>query len=544
MSVACANDVVTAETLSLPLASLADLEAVEGMLVESSQQFVVTNLANYARFGELVVSSQLLYSPTHLFPADSEEAQVLVESNQRDAIVLDDLRNSTPESLDLPAGGFDATNPIRIGDTVTSVYGVVDFGFGNYRVRPVELPILEQTSQRTEAPEIEEGNLKIASFNVLNLFNGDGLGGGFPTSRGADTLEEYELQLQKITNAIVAIDADIIGLMEIENDGYDEQSAIAALVNSINATLGGNVYQFVDAGEAQGTDAISVGLLFKPSVVSLDGALNVLTSNNSIVDDSGAPLFDTESNRPSFAQQFLVNESDKTIVVNVNHLKSKGSGRNCTQPNDNDTLAGNCNVTRDRAAQALNVWLASLYQDTPIMIIGDLNAYAKEDPIQTLQAAGFVDVARELEGPLAYSYRFSGLLGSLDYALANELAFDAVVDVTEWHINADEFAGFDYSNTLPNSSTIKPSSYLNEGVYRSSDHDPVIVTLSLEADEAIFGDVNNDGAVNFRDYIAILRAYGAREGSRRFNPAADLDNSGRVTFRDILIWFFAYATNR
>jgi hypothetical protein len=240
----------------------------------------------------------------------------------------------------------------------------------------------------------------------------------------------------------------------------------------------------------------------------------------------------------------VLNESDKPFVVNVNHFKSKGSSSRCVQPGDNDGLQGNCNITRTRAAQALNIWLSEQFTDLPVMIIGDLNAYAKEDPIQTLLSAGFKDVARELDGPLAYSYRFDGQLGSLDYALANEKAFEAIVDVTDWHINADEYAGFDYSSTLPRSSVVKPAAFLSESVYRASDHDPVVVSLLLEADEPAFGDINADGAVDFKDYIIIIRAFGSSEGSSRFNPAADLDNSGRINFRDIFIWYFAYLSNR
>lgn len=542
MSSSCASDFASPVQLTLPIDF--ELESIENMLISNSATWYVSDSENYVKFAELVVSSSVLYTPTHLFAADSPEADALVEENSRNQIILDDLSNGTPTTLDLPVGGFDAFNPIRIGDEVSSVTGVIDFAFGNYRIRPSITPILEQTNVRTEVPEIEEGNLKIASFNVLNLFNGDGQGNDISSGRGADTQEEYERQLLKISNAIIAIDADVIGLMEIENDGYMPLSSIAQLVDSINAILGADVYRFVDAGEPQGTDVISVGILYKAETVDLEGALKVLTSDNSIKDENNQPLFDTSLNRPSFAQAFVHKESDKPFVVNVNHLKSKGSGSRCVQENDNGTIQGNCNVTRTRAAQALNIWLTAEFSDLPLMIIGDLNAYAKEDPIQTLVNAGFIDVARELEGPFAYSYRFDGKLGSLDYAMANQEAFEAIVDVTEWHINADEYAGFDYSSTLPFSSTIKPESFLSDSVYRASDHDPVIVSLRLEADAAAFGDLNEDGAINFRDYIIILRSFGAAEGSARYNPVADLDNSGRVTYRDIFIWYFAYLYSR
>jgi hypothetical protein len=544
ISSSCASNLASEVDLALPVAAGFDLESLENMLVRNADTWLVTELASYVRFGELVASSELLYTPTHLYAADSDEAIALVDKNSRNKIIVDDLTNGAPTSLDLPAGGFDANNPIRIGDSLTSVTGIIDFGFGNYRIRPVITPILEQTNFRTDAPELEEGNLKVASFNVLNLFNGDGLGNNIASGRGAETQQEYELQLLKITNAIIAIDADVIGLMEIENDGYDELSSIAQLVDSINASMGGEVYHFIDAVEPQGTDAISVGILYKTETVRPDAGLKVLNSDNSVKDENNEPLFDTSLNRPSFAQTFVLKESNKPFVINVNHLKSKGSSNRCVQPGDNDGLQGNCNVTRNRAAQALNIWLNEEFTDLPIMIIGDLNAYAKEDPIQTLVSAGFKDVARELEGPLAYSYIFDGQLGSLDYALANEKAFEAIVDVTEWHINAVEYAGFDYSSTLPRSSTAKPNEFLSESVYRASDHDPVIVSLLLEADKVIFGDLNADGSINFKDYIIIIRAYGSSEGSRRFNPAADIDNNGRVNFRDIFIWYFAYLYSR
>jgi hypothetical protein len=371
-STSCTSDKVSKVELALPLAAEFDLESIENMLVGNTDTWVVTDLASYVRFGELVVSAELLFTPTHLFAAGSAETKALVDKNRRNKIIVDDLTNGTPESLDLPIGGFDAINPIRIGDSLTSVTEVIDFGFGNYRIRPVITPILEQTNFRTDAPELEEGNLKVASFNVLNLFNGDGLGNNIASGRGAKTQQEYALQLLKITNAIIAIDADVIGLMEIENDGYNELSSIAQLVDSINTNSGAKVYRFIDAVEPQGTDAISVGILYKPETVRPDGALKVLNSDNSIKDENNAPLFDTSLNRPSFTQVFTLNQSDKPFVINVNHFKSKGSSNRCIHPGDNDGLQGNCNVTRTRAAQALNIWLNEQFIDLPLMIIGDL----------------------------------------------------------------------------------------------------------------------------------------------------------------------------
>lgn len=141
-----------------------------------------------------------------------------------------------------------------------------------FRLKP---RLFVASNPRTTAPEIAEGNLKVASLNVLNFFNGDGQGGGFPTPRGADNAEEYQRQLDKLVSAIMAMDADIVGLMEIENDGYDQNSAIAQLTDALNAQAGESVYGYVDAGGQLGTDAIAVGLLYKVDAVTPVGDVRV-----------------------------------------------------------------------------------------------------------------------------------------------------------------------------------------------------------------------------------------------------------------------------
>ena len=62
------------------------------------------------------------------------------------------------------------------------------------------------------------------------------------------------------------------------------------------------------------------------------------------------------------------------------------------------------------------------------LILGDLNAYAQEDPIQALEAAGYTDVAGSVLGEESYSYVFDGQVGTLDYILANGPAFGQVAE--------------------------------------------------------------------------------------------------------------------
>ena len=174
----------------------------------------------------------------------------------------------------------------------------------------------------------------------------------------------------------------------------------------------------------------------------------------------------------------------------VNHLKSKGS--ECGAGDDDTTTGqGNCNGTRTLAAQALADWLASDptdMADPDYLIIGDLNSYAMEDPIVALKNAGYTDLVNLVGGMDAYGYVFDGQLGYLDHALANPSLVPQVAGVVEWHINADEIPLFDYNDDVRDAgeyyayeeeSDVLPLYDANE--FRTSDHDPVLIGLNLDA---------------------------------------------------------------
>ena len=60
------------------------------------------------------------------------------------------------------------------------------------------------------------------------------------------------------------------GVQEVENNGFGADSAIAALVDALNAEAGAGTYAYVDPANAfVGTDAIMTGLIYKPDAVSL-----------------------------------------------------------------------------------------------------------------------------------------------------------------------------------------------------------------------------------------------------------------------------------
>ena len=346
---------------------------------------------------------------------------------------------------------------------------------GSYRVQPTQQPQFIAKNPRPAQPQAVDGRLRIASFNVLNYFNGDGRGAGFPTSRGADSLAEFNRQRDKIIAAILGADAHIIGLMEIENDGYDENSAIADLVAGLNAASpDGDRYAYIDPRRNRlGTDEIAVGLIYRKDMVSPH-------KNAAVLDGSVDPRFNDTRNRPALAQTFRERRTGERLTVAVNHLKSKGSSCDDLGDKDMGDGQGNCNLTRVRAAQALVDWLGrdpTQSYDPDRLIIGDLNAYAKEDPINVIRAAGYTDLLARFVGPDAYSYVFSGQSGYLDHGLASASLTPQVKGATEWHINADEPRVLDYN--LEFKTPRQQSLLYSAEPYRASDHDPLVIGVSL-----------------------------------------------------------------
>jgi predicted extracellular nuclease len=467
----------TPAIVTLPVEQLSDFERYEGMLVTFPQALTISEFFNYDRFGEIVLTVDRDFQPTAVFEPDSAEAAALAEANRLNRITLDDgLSVQNPSFTRHPNGEeFTLENRFRGGDTVANATGVIDHSFGLYRVHPTEGADYTAVNLRPAAPEDVGGDLTVATFNVLNYFTTLDLGpdvcgpAADQECRGADNAEELARQQAKIVAALATIDADVVGLLEIENHPGDVPTA--TLVDALNAEVGVGTYDYVATG-AIGTDAIRVALIYKPATVSPASDVAVLDSS---VDDR----FDDTRNRPVLAQAFEESGSGGIVTVAVNHLKSKGS--DCGGPPDDDPVQGNCNLTRTMAAEALVDWLAADPTgsgDLDALVIGDLNSYDKEDPIEAIRAAGYAELVRQFQGEFAYSYLFDGQLGYLDTALASPTLASQVTGTTIWHINADEPDLLDYDTSFKSDAQ---DALFEPDAYRSSDHDPVIVGLDLAA---------------------------------------------------------------
>ena len=372
--------------------------------------------------------------------------------------------------------------------------------------------------------------MRVVGMNLLNYFNTFGVGqctygvGGLPTDcRGADSASEFDRQWPKTVAAILGTQADILGLTELENDGYGSDSALQDLVNKLNAATAPGTYAFIDADAATGqvnalgTDAIKVGFVYKTAAVSPVGATAALNSESFVNGGDSAPR-----NRAALAQAFEEIGTGARLVVTVNHLKSKGSA--CDAPDALDGQ-GNCNSVRTNAAVELTTWLAgdpTGTGDPDTLIIGDLNSYAMEDPITAIQNAGFTNLAALFGGPSAYSYVFDGQWGYLDHALSNSSLTSQVSAVSDWHINADEPSVLDYNTNFKSAGQILSLYAADE--FRTTDHDPVLVDLNLSNDPPT-ASAGGPYSANEGDTVS-LAAEGSDPDGTPVTFAWDLNNDG------------------
>jgi uncharacterized protein len=517
----CSSGVAVPEPVDvlLPLATPDALEAYEGMRVRLPQDLVISEYFNYDRFGEVVLGlpregEDRLQTPTAVVDP-GPAAQALAAENELRQITLDDTSNAqNPSSTPHPGNGapFSLENRFRGGDIVTGVVGVIDHTFAVYRLQPTTYGSYTAANPRPEAPPTVGGDLRVSGFNVLNYFLTQGSVCGPLQNvdcRGADDANEFARQRAKTLAALERLDADVVGLIELENTpGVDP---VGDLVAGLNDRLGAGTYAAIDTGVI-GTDAIRVGFIYQPAVVQPVGPYAVL-------DSSDDPRYIDTLNRPALIQTFDTAAGER-LTVTINHFKSKGSDCNAVGDPDVGDGQGNCNITRTRAAQALADYLATDPTgsgDPDRLIIGDLNSYDEEDPIRALEAAGYEDQIERFGGELAYGYVFDGQVGYLDHALASPSLVSQVTGAAEWHINADEPDLLDYDTTFK--SPAQDELYAPDP-FRSADHDPVLVGLDLT--RAAPSTCYVGGAQTVTSYQPGTRANGLPIGPLRDNPAAAL----------------------
>lgn len=469
---ACDNEasLYDGEAVSVSVAQInADPEALVGQLLAINEPLTIAGNYHMASHSRLVaVSGERWFTPTQI-ALPGEEAMAQLQRDEARSLILQ------ADFMPLRDFGFvdadvDRLAGVRSGRQLDGLIGILEISEWGPVLRLTEEPRFD-FSPRPAAPEFAPGAFRIAAFNVLNYFNGDGHGGGFPTERGAESLDAFLLQRDKLFAAMLAMDADLIALSEVENNGFGEGSAIQDLVDGINALLPAERHYravTVEPGRL-GSDVIAVGMLYRPAVISPTGQAVTLTQGPYSI-----------NNRPPLAASFSHRESGQTLTLVANHLKAKSG---CQRAEGADTDQGDgqgCfNAVRTQAARLQMDWLQTHPTgiEAPLILAGDFNAYAKEDPMQVFYQAGFaraMDLAGR--GP-GYSYVFRGRSGSLDHILVDPQLQGRLLDAQSWAINADESRALEYDQALNTPLETDPAT-----PWRSSDHDPLIAAFEFSGE--------------------------------------------------------------
>jgi predicted extracellular nuclease len=435
----CARDAALPLTrVRLPLESY-EREALEGMRVAVEEPLSLTDAYNVYRGLWTLSAGTPLRLPTEDGPPGQAAADLARSDRERSLNIV------------LPGPAFPAA---PVGTPVSRVQGV----FGHLDGR--QQLLLESAPQADLRPPYPidppaAGQLRIVSLNLLNYFNGDGSGGGFPTARGARTVADFDLQKQRTQAALDLIQPHLLAVQELENDGFGRLSAARSLLDLLNAE-GPNDWDVIKpAGDSIGGDIITVGLFYRQQLLQPVGPAELLHG----------PAFEKLSRVP-VAQLFRERASGEELLVVVNHLKSKGRCPSDGPNADQGDGQGCWNQARVAAVRALDTWLAQLSLRTGthrILVLGDMNAWRQEEPIQAYREAGYVDLVEELAGLPQHSFVYFGQRGTLDYALATPELRATARRAVIWHINAD------WPGDVP-----LPQPWL-----RMSDHDPVVVDLEL-----------------------------------------------------------------
>ncbi|GJM06174.1 MAG: hypothetical protein DHS20C09_21700 [marine bacterium B5-7] len=462
-----------AVAIKLPLGHT-NLEALEGMRVTLAKPYVITDLYQYIKYGELIVSSHLLMSPTAKHRPGAEVTKQM-KSIKQDQLVIDDGRLSEyaqPFMQGIQAGqSISANNPLQLGQTVQTT-GILHFSFGKYKVQPTEsLQVENHILSMQVKPHRPDGQLTVATFNIENFFTtidtGEEICGPLKNfgCRGADSAAEYKRQLAKLVTVINTADATVMGLQELENNA---KQSIASLVTALNEAAGSNKWAYINTG-LLGEDVIKVGIIYQVNLVKPVGDFALL---NQAADAE----FLENKNRIIVAQTFVDRNSQRFNLATV-HFKSKS----CRDAEgiflDQKDGQGCYNPTRVQVAQQVAKWLTNDptgQAAEATFLVGDFNSYQQEDPMVVLKTKGFYNLAETYLGAENWTTSYRGTVGSLDYVLANQAAVNLSKGLTQWHINSVSIKDFGY-DTEPLTETLKkPDNFYINDPFASSDHDLVM----------------------------------------------------------------------
>ena len=402
-----------------------------GKEVQFTTPFYVTN---NSKSGQLTISPRRIFTPTNQALPLSNEYNSLLTLNEQGTLTLTNV-----------SGYHRIDERVHNLKVKVNSYNSVSFVSGNWRGNT--RAEMEKGYNLQAINARGEHTLLVCYMNleyyIVEAFD----------SYGPANNTEHQAQRAKVSQALAKINADLYAFVEIQLG----QGALAEIAADLTKNTGRNFSYVNDGSSINGTYTKS-GYVYCTDKVTPYGNMQ---HNDTYV-----------QNRKK-VQGFTEKASGEKFILSVNHFKAKsGSGSGANK--DQGDGQGSFNAARVQEANSIISRYASYtttFGDEDFLIVGDLNAYGKEDPITTLTDWGMIDLHRTFHADSSYSYVYQGTLGYLDHALCNSSLYPQVTGMTPYHINAPEKDAYTYNGSL------------NDGtMFRCSDHDPILVGLRLGKD--------------------------------------------------------------
>ena len=403
-----------------------------GKEVQFTTPFYVTN---NSKTGQLTIAPRRIFNPTNQALPLSSDYHSILSLNEQGTLTLTNVSDyhridERVHNLKVKVNSYNSLSFIS-GDWRGNTRAEMEKGYN-----------LQAINTRGEH------NLLICYMN-LEYYLVDNFGTGY----GPDSSTDHQKQRTKTSQALAKINADIYALVEIQTG----QGALAELAADLTKNTGRN-FTYINDGSVTDGSFTKSGYIYCTDKVTPHGNMQ---HNDTYV-----------QNRKK-VQGFAEKASGEKFILSVNHFKAKsGSGSGANK--DQGDGQGSYNAARVQEAKSIlsnYSSYTSTFGDEDFLIVGDLNAYGKEDPITTLTDWGMIDLHRTFHADSSYSYVYQGTLGYLDHALCNSTLYPQVTGMTPYHINAPEKDGYTYDGSL------------NDGtMFRCSDHDPILIGLRLGKD--------------------------------------------------------------
>ena len=390
---------------------------------------VTSNVGN-----SLTIAPRRLFTPTNQAYPNSPAYQSIVRLNGTGAMTLDGVSMGSPIH--------------RCGEKIYHLQAKVN-STGSLTWVSGEWRGNTRAELEAGLPDIGDYRLLVCTFNLEYFLSVDF---DASSSMGPDNAAQHAKQCIKINKALKLINADVYGFVEIQQG----DSALKEIADSLNSLIPARNYAYISDGSVPNGTYTKSGFLYDANKIE---PLGQLQENNTKVQNRKKMIC------------FREIATGERFIFSVNHFKAKSGNGSGSDANQNDGQGG-YNATRVAEAQSVMEQYKRYrpaIREKDILIMGDLNAYAKEDPITCFTSNGMIDLHRAFHADSSYSYQFAGLAGYLDHAICNSTLFPQVTGVAGFHINSDESDNYTYdkSNDL--------------SMFRCSDHDPVLVGLKLDS---------------------------------------------------------------